>query len=99
MHERQRRLHIRIGQIGKHGFDLAGGQHPLVDQRVARQADDVEELAAGVRDAEGVDRALDALANHIQLALERLALFTRLVAAAIVGIALRPANMMDGTSS
>ena len=37
---------VRIRQIGKHRLDLAGREHALVDQRVARQADDVEELAA-----------------------------------------------------
>ena len=70
MHERQRRFHVRIRQIGKHRLDLIGDQHAFVDQRVRRQARDVEILPVGDRDRQRVDRMLDALANDVELPLE-----------------------------
>ena len=70
MHQRQRRLDPRVEQIGKHRPDLVGGQHPLVNQRVRRQADDVEEALLRRRQVEPVDRVLDALADDVELALE-----------------------------
>ena len=45
-------------------------QHALVDQCVRRQADDVEEAARERVDLERVDGVLDALADHVELALE-----------------------------
>ena len=71
VHERQRRFHVRIRQIGEHRLDLIGDQHALVDQRVRRQARDVEIFPVGDRDRQPVDRMLDALADDVQLALER----------------------------
>ena len=58
VHQRQRRLERRIGEIGEHPVDLVGGQHALVDQRPRRQADDVEELR-GPAIVERVDGVLD----------------------------------------
>ena len=69
VHERQRRLERRIGQVREHPLDLAGGQHALVDQRARRQADHVEELAP--RQIERVHRVLHPLADDEQLPLER----------------------------
>ena len=68
VHERERRLDVGIGQIGKRRLDLVGRQHPLVDERARRQARDVEHVALGERQL--VDRVLDALADHVELALE-----------------------------
>ncbi len=45
VHERERRLHVRVGQVGERRRDLIRRQHALVDQRVRRQADDVEGAA------------------------------------------------------
>ena len=42
VHERQRRLDVGVRQIGKHALDLRRRQHALVDQRLRRQAADVE---------------------------------------------------------
>ena len=42
VHERERRLDVGIGQIGEHRDDLIGNQHPFVDQRLRREARDVE---------------------------------------------------------
>ena len=71
VHERQRRLHVGVRQIREHRLDLARREHALVDQRVRRQADDVEELPAGVRQRQLIHRALEPLADHVQPALER----------------------------
>ena len=68
MHERERRLQIRIEQIGVHRRDLVGDQHALVDERVRREAGDVEELP--LRQLEGVDRDLDPFADDVELPLE-----------------------------
>ena len=71
VHQRERRLHVPIGEVGEHRLDLAGRQHALVDEGVRRQADDVEELLrCGVGDRQPVGLVLDALADHVQLALE-----------------------------
>ena len=43
--QRKARLQIRIGQVGKHRSELIRFQHPLVDQGLGRQADDVEEAS------------------------------------------------------
>ena len=47
--QRERRLHVRVDEVGEGRRDLVGRQHALVDQRVRRQADDVE--AAAIREA------------------------------------------------
>ena len=70
VHQRERRLDVRIGQIREHRRDLIRRQHALVDQRLRRQAGDVEDAAAR-RASQRVDRVLDALADHVQLPLER----------------------------
>ena len=57
MHERQRRVHVRIRQIGKHRLDLIGDQHAFVDQRVRRQAGDVEILPVGASRSAAVSTA------------------------------------------
>ena len=69
VHERQRRLDERVPEIRKHDLDLTSREHALVDQRVARQADDVEELlrVGGHLVAELVHGVLDALADDVQL--------------------------------
>ena len=60
---------LRSGNID---LDLPGREHALVDQRVARQADDVEELlrVGGHLVAELVHGVLDALADDVQLPFE-----------------------------
>jgi len=68
VHERQRRHHRQLGQVGEERIELLGGKHALVHQRARRQADHVEEVALG-------DVALTHLlfrqaANQAQLALE-----------------------------
>ena len=68
VHERERRFHVRIDQVGKHRLDLVGRQHALVGERIARQAHDVEAQPLGA--GQGVHRVLDALPDHIELALE-----------------------------
>ena len=70
VHERERRFDGRIRQIGKHRLDLIGDQHALVDERVRREARDVEVFPVGARDRQRVDRVLDALADDIELAFE-----------------------------
>ena len=70
VHERQRRLHVRVGQIGERRLDLLRRQHALVDQGARRQAGDVE-TAVDRRRRQRVDRVLDPLADDVQLALER----------------------------
>jgi hypothetical protein len=68
VHQRERRLGVGIGHIGVHGLDLVGAQHPLVDQRVAREAGQVREgLLAHVRRRDGL---LEELTDHVELALE-----------------------------
>ena len=71
VHQRERRLDVRIHQIGEHRLDLIGDEHALVDQRVRRQAGDVEIFLVGARDRQLVDRVLDPLADDVELALER----------------------------
>ena len=71
VHERERRLEVRVGQVGKHRPDLVGGQHALVDQRVGTTGCDVERLLRSPSDRQRVDRVLDPLADDVELALER----------------------------
>ena len=77
VHQRQRRLERSVGQIGEHRPELLRREHALVDQRVGRQADDVEEAARERVDLQRVDGVLDALADHVQLALEARAIARR----------------------
>ena len=67
--QRQRRLDVGIEQIGERARDLIGNQHPLVDQRLRRQARDVERVPLGQRQPIGL--VLDPLADDVQLPLER----------------------------
>ena len=69
MHQRQRGFHRRVRQVGVILAELLGEQHALIDDRLAREAGDVEEVAA--RDLPGVtDGILGALADDVELALE-----------------------------
>ena len=70
MHERERRLDVGIGQIGKHRLDLIGRQHALVDERVAGEAHDVAALFRGVGNGQRIGLALEPFPDDIQLALE-----------------------------
>ena len=69
VHERERRLHVRVGQIGEHRLDLLRRQHALVDQRARRQARRCR-TASRRRGEQRVDRVLDPLADDVELALE-----------------------------
>jgi hypothetical protein len=71
VHERKGRFDVPIHQIGKHRLDLIGDQHALVDQRVRRQARDIEILLVRDRNGKPVDSVLDPLANDVELAFER----------------------------
>ncbi len=70
VHQRERRLHVRIGQIGKRRRDLIGRQHAFVNQRVGGEADDVKAAALG--EGEPIGGVFDLLANDIQRAFETL---------------------------
>src|SRR5262249_46557778 len=65
VHEREPALDRRIGEVGVELLDLIREQQALVDQRAAGEARHVE--AAHV---EVVERLLDPLADHVELALE-----------------------------
>ena len=67
--ERERRLHVRVGEVGVVRAHLGGAQQALVDERLRGHAGDRE---LGVGDAGGADGLLDAAANHVELALERI---------------------------
>ena len=69
VHQRQRRFHVRIAEIGEGRLDLRRVQHALVDERARGQARDVEPLSIG--DGQRVDGVFHPLADHVQLALER----------------------------
>ena len=64
---------VSSDEVEEERRDLARRQHALVDQRSRRQADDVERLLRLGREPQRVDRVLDPLADHVQLALERVA--------------------------
>src|SRR5262249_23272640 len=68
--ERERRDEQRIRQVVVEGRDLLGEEEPLVGDRPRGEARDVEALA--VAEARGANGGLDALADHVELALERL---------------------------
>jgi len=70
MHQRQRRLHRRVGQIREHRPHLIRRQHALVDQGVRRQADNVEKALLRRRQIRRVDGVLDPLPDDVELALE-----------------------------
>ena len=70
MHQRQRRFDQRVRQIGEHALDLRRRQHALVDERLRRQADDVERLARVRGQLQRLDCVLDALADDVERALE-----------------------------
>ena len=65
----QRALGARVVEVGEVLAQLRRGQHPLVGEGARRQAGHVEVLA--VVDAARADCGLEALADHVQLALER----------------------------
>ncbi len=71
VHQRKRGFDQRVRQIGEHALDLRRRQHALVDERVRRQADDVERLARVRGQLQRLDFVLDALANDVERALER----------------------------
>ena len=77
VHERERRLHGLVREVEEERRNLARRQHALVDQRSGRQADDVERLLRLGREPQGVHFVLDPLADHVQLALERVAVGDR----------------------
>ena len=70
VHERERRLDVGIGQIGKHRLDLIGRQHALVDERVAGEADDVAAPFRVIGHGQRLHRALEPFPDDVQLALE-----------------------------
>ena len=74
MHERESGFERRVREIREHRRELPGREHPLVGERVARQADDVEEAARERVDGDAVDGVLDALADHIELPFEALSI-------------------------
>ncbi len=67
--QRERRFQVWLGEIAEVALQLVGDEHPLVDQRLVRQAGDVEELAAFER-AAVADFVLRALADDVEPALE-----------------------------
>ncbi len=68
MHERQRRLHCRVLQVGEVLRQLLRQQHPLVDDGLVRQAREVPVLRAV--DRRCADLAVGALPDDVELALE-----------------------------
>ncbi len=54
--------------VGEVAAELLGREHPLVDQRPAREAREVEELA--IVEPQGLDLALEPLADDVELPLE-----------------------------
>ncbi len=83
VHQRQRRLEIRIVEIGEIIRELAGREHALVDHRLRRQVRDVEISGSGkgirlvavnvgvtVGQLVVADRVGDAAADDVELALE-----------------------------
>ncbi len=69
VHQGERGRQVGPREIREHRPELPRRQHPLVGQRIRRQADDVEEAARERIDLERVDSLLDPLADHVQLAL------------------------------
>ena len=77
--ERDCGLHRRIAQIGEVLLELRRQQHAFVDQRLVREARDVPGRGAFHRRC--ADLAVGALADHIELALERELIFDLRIAA------------------
>ncbi len=69
VHQRQRGLHQRIAEIREVRRELHRRQHAFVDERLVRQAGDVPGRRAFQR--RRTDLGVSALADHVQLALER----------------------------
>ena len=69
MDEDDGRFEERVRQVGEIVLDLAGGQHPLVDDGAAGNALEVEVLAAGPA-AAVADLVTCPLADQVELALE-----------------------------
>ena len=68
VHERERRLHVGIGEIRIHRLDLVGAEHPLVDERVRAEARHVGERV--FRNVERHHGLFEELPDHVELALE-----------------------------
>ncbi len=68
MNECEGRFECGVGQVWEHRLDLVGDQHALVDDRVGRQACDVEQ--AFLIERQPVDRSIDTLSNDIELSFE-----------------------------
>ena len=66
--EGERRLEVRVRQVGEHRLDLVGDEHPLVHDGVRRQARDIEEVALGR--IELVHGQADALPDDVEPAFE-----------------------------
>ena len=69
VHQRQRRLHQGIHDVGEHALDLVGREHALVDEGVGGEARQVEVLP--LADLAVAHRVLRPLADDVELALER----------------------------
>ena len=75
MHHREVRLVIRVGEIGKVGEQLVGGEHPLVNHHLGGQATDVKQqrLLEGCVEAQLM---AGAFADDVELALKVITLYT-----------------------
>ena len=69
MHQRQRSFHQRVVQVGEVLVELRREQHALVDDGARGKADYVPVL--GARERRGANLVVGALADHVELALER----------------------------
>ena len=99
VHQRERRLEVGIGQIGEHRHNLIGNQHPFVDERLRREAGDVERARVGARCRQLVDGVFGALSDDVQLALEtrvRLGIVPRLARDAL---SLSKGGRLEGASA
>ena len=73
MHQRERRLHPLVGQVGEELAELGGREHPLVDEgarRERREVDRAAQLGVGRTELPVDHLVLAALAHHEQLAVE-----------------------------
>ncbi len=68
VHQRQRRLHGRVLEVGEIPGELLGEQHSLVDEGLVREAAEIPVLRAV--DGRGADLAVGALPDDVELALE-----------------------------
>jgi hypothetical protein len=69
MHQRESRFHRRLQQVGEVAFELRRQEHALVDKGLVGQAAKVPELCA--IHGRGADLVVGALADDVELALER----------------------------